>query len=104
MRDKVVSGELNASHMLYGQLYGLQMGLSGPQTAMASLMTLNQNGQGITLANQLHDAGVSDPGHSAKAHRCQPGGHVYLRPDLSDRYARHVAQLLAGERGHPSAE
>lgn len=74
VRDKLVSGELNASHILYGQLYGLQMGLSGPQTEMAALMTINQNGQGITLANQLHEAGVNDLATLQKHIAASPAG------------------------------
>lgn len=74
VRDKLVSGELNASHILYGQLYGLQMGLSGPQTEMAALMTINQNGQGITLANQLHEAGVNDLASLQKHIAASPAG------------------------------
>ncbi|SFT80278.1 nitrate/nitrite transport system substrate-binding protein [Kosakonia arachidis] len=74
VRDKLVSGELNASHILYGQLYGLQMGLSGPQTEMAALMTINQNGQGITLANQLHEAGVNDLATLQKYIAASPAG------------------------------
>ncbi len=74
VRDKLLSGELNASHILYGQLYGLQMGLSGPQTNMAALMTLNQNGQGITLANSLHEAGVTDLPGLAKHLAASPAG------------------------------
>lgn len=74
VRDKLLSGELNASHILYGQLYGLQMGLSGPQTNMAALMTLNQNGQGITLANALHEAGVTDLPALAKHLAASPAG------------------------------
>ena len=60
IRDKVVNGELHAAHVLYGLVYGVQLGIGGPQKDMAVLMTLNQNGQGITLANQLKDKGVKD--------------------------------------------
>lgn len=74
VRDKLLSGELDASHILYGQLYGLQMGLAGPQSNMACLMTLNQNGQAITLANALHDAGVSDLAGLQKKVAANPAG------------------------------
>ena len=60
VRDKLLSGELDAAHILYGELYGLHMGLAGPATPMANLLTINQNGQGITLANQLREAGITD--------------------------------------------
>ena len=60
VRDKLLSGELDAAHALYGMVYGLQLGAAGPQRDMAVLMTLNNNGQAITLANQLKQAGVRD--------------------------------------------
>jgi nitrate/nitrite transport system substrate-binding protein len=60
IRDKVVNGELHAAHVLYGLIYGVQMGIGGQQKDMSVLMTLNQNGQGITLSNQLKDKGVKD--------------------------------------------
>jgi nitrate/nitrite transport system substrate-binding protein len=60
IRDKTVNGELHASHVLYGLIYGVQMGIGGQQKDMSILMTLNHNGQGITLSNQLKDKGVKD--------------------------------------------
>ena len=60
IRDKTVNGELHAAHVLYGLVYGVQMGIGGQQKDMAVLMTLNNNGQGITLSNQLKDKGVKD--------------------------------------------
>ncbi len=60
VRDKVVNGELHAAHVLYGLIYGVQMGIGGKQKDMAVLMALNHNGQGITLSNQLKDKGVKD--------------------------------------------
>jgi len=59
VRDKVVNGELHAAHVLYGLVYGVQLGIGGQQKDMSVLMTLNNNGQGITLANQLKDKGVT---------------------------------------------
>lgn len=60
IRDKVVNGELHAAHVLYGLIYGVQMGIGGQQKDMSVLLTLNHNGQGITLSNQLKDKGVKD--------------------------------------------
>lgn len=60
VRDKVVNGELHAAHVLYGLVYGVQLGIGGQQKDMAVLMALNNNGQGITLSNQLKDKGVKD--------------------------------------------
>ncbi|MFZ3088221.1 MAG: CmpA/NrtA family ABC transporter substrate-binding protein, partial [Methylotenera sp.] len=65
IRDKTVNGELHAAHVLYGLVYGVQLGIGGQQKDMAVLMNLNHNGQAITLANQLKEKGVKD-GRSLK--------------------------------------
>ena len=53
VRDKLVNGELDASHVLYGLIYGVQMGIGGPKKDMAILMNLNHNGQAFTLSRKL---------------------------------------------------
>jgi nitrate/nitrite transport system substrate-binding protein len=58
VRDKLVNGELDAAHVLYGLVYGVHVGIGGPKKDMAVLMTLNNNGQAITLSNQLKDKGA----------------------------------------------
>src|SRR6186713_747007 len=60
VRDKLVNGELDMSHVLYGLVYGVHLGVSGPKKDMAVLMTLNNNGQAITLSKKLADAGAVD--------------------------------------------
>ncbi|MDD2832740.1 MAG: CmpA/NrtA family ABC transporter substrate-binding protein [Methylotenera sp.] len=65
VRDKVANGELHAAHILYGMVYGVQLGIGGLQKEMAVLMSLNNNGQGISLSNQLKEKGVVD-GRSLK--------------------------------------
>lgn len=60
VRDKLTAGELDAAHALYGMIYGLQLGIAGPQHNMANLMTLNNNGQAITLSSQLRAQNVTD--------------------------------------------
>ena len=59
VRDKLVNGEIDAAHVLYGLIYGVQMGIGGTKKDMSVLMTINNNGQGITLSNQLKDKGVT---------------------------------------------
>ena len=60
IRDKLVNGENDMSHILYGLVYGLQMGIGGQQKDMSVLMSLNNNGQAITLSKALYQKGVSD--------------------------------------------
>jgi nitrate/nitrite transport system substrate-binding protein len=59
VRDKVVNGELDAAHVLYGLVYGVHLGIGGVKHDMSVLMTLNNNGQGITLSNHLKHSGVT---------------------------------------------
>src|SRR2546426_5864094 len=66
VRDKLVNGELDAAHVLYGLIYGVQMGIGGPKKDMAILMNLNHNGQAVAPSNKLYEKGVKD-GTSLKA-------------------------------------
>jgi nitrate/nitrite transport system substrate-binding protein len=60
VRDKLVNGELDMSHVLYGLVYGVHLGTSGPKKDMAVLMNINNNGQAISLSKALADKGVVD--------------------------------------------
>ncbi|WP_205665202.1 CmpA/NrtA family ABC transporter substrate-binding protein [Caldimonas tepidiphila] len=66
VRDKLVNGELDMAHVLYGLIYGVHLGVSGPKKDMAALMTLNHNGQAITLSKKLADKGAVDGPSLAK--------------------------------------
>lgn len=62
LRDKLVSGELDAAHGLYGLIYAVHLGIGGTApTDMAVLMGLNQNGQSINLSHGLQQQGVVTP-------------------------------------------
>ncbi|RZU02205.1 nitrate/nitrite transport system substrate-binding protein [Rivibacter subsaxonicus] len=67
VRDKLVNGELDMAHVLWGLLYGVQMGVGGPKKDMAVLMNLNQNGQAITLSKKLAEEKAVDGASLAKA-------------------------------------
>ena len=79
VRDKLVNGELDFAHALYGLVYGVHMGESGPKKDMAVLMTLNNNGQAITLSKKLADKGAVDGPGLAKlmAAEKRPAGQDY---------------------------
>jgi nitrate/nitrite transport system substrate-binding protein len=66
VRDKLVNGELDMAHVLYGLVYGVHLGIGGPKKDMAVLMTLNNNGQAITLSKKLSDKGAVDGPSLAK--------------------------------------
>ncbi|MNO61062.1 Nitrate transport protein NrtA precursor [compost metagenome] len=60
LRDRLLSGELDAAQGLYGLIYGIQLGIGGaPATDMAVLMGLCQNGQAINLSAPLMRDGVT---------------------------------------------
>lgn len=62
LRDKLVSGELDAAHSLYGLIYAVHLGIGGVAPCpMAVLMGLNQNGQSINLSHGLQQQGVVTP-------------------------------------------
>jgi nitrate/nitrite transport system substrate-binding protein len=60
VRDKLVAGDLDAAHVLYGLVYGVQLGIGGTPRDMAVLMTLSANGQGISVSRRLAQQGVMD--------------------------------------------
>ncbi|AZC29895.1 CmpA/NrtA family ABC transporter substrate-binding protein [Pseudomonas chlororaphis] len=62
LRDKLVSGELDAAHSLYGLIYAVHLGIGGVNASdMAVLMGLNQNGQSINLSRELQALNVTSP-------------------------------------------
>ncbi|MCQ2029805.1 CmpA/NrtA family ABC transporter substrate-binding protein [Stutzerimonas zhaodongensis] len=62
IRDKLIEGELDAAHGLYGLIYAVHLGIGGSTPVdMAVLMGLAQNGQSISLSSSLKAAGVTDP-------------------------------------------
>ncbi len=102
VRDKLTSGELDAAHVLYGMLYGLQLGVAGPQHAMANLMTLNQNGQAITLSNQLKENKVTDAASLQRAIAAQaPGSYTFAHTFPTSTHAMWLYYWLAAAGIHP---
>ncbi|RVD75066.1 CmpA/NrtA family ABC transporter substrate-binding protein [Pseudomonas koreensis] len=62
LRDKLVSGELDVAHSLYGLIYAVHLGIGGVVPCdMAVLMGLNQNGQSLNLSRGLQQLGVTSP-------------------------------------------
>lgn len=56
IRDKLLTGELDAAHALAGLVHGVQSGIGGVQADLSILLTLNRNGQGIVLSHRLAQA------------------------------------------------
>ena len=47
VRDKLLGGALDAAQLLYGLVYGVELGIAGPRRDMAVLMTRLQPGLGL---------------------------------------------------------
>src|SRR5258708_29865440 len=77
VRDKLVNGEIDASHVLYGLIYGVQMGIGGPKKDMAVLMNLNHNGQAFTLSRKLYDKGVTHGASLNKLIKNEKGEYTF---------------------------
>ncbi|SMB39261.1 Nitrate-binding proteint [Serratia proteamaculans] len=102
VRDKLLSGELDAAHVLYGMVYGLQLGVAGPQQDMAVLMTLNNNGQAITLSNQLKQAGVTDEASLKKTvDASAKGTYTFAQTFPTGTHAMWLYYWLANAGIHP---
>ncbi|MBD5805204.1 Nitrate transport protein NrtA precursor [Azoarcus sp. Aa7] len=101
VRDKLVSGELDAAHVLYGLVYGVHLGIGGPKKDMAVLMTLNNNGQAITLANKLKDQGVTDGASLKKLITSKPGEYTFAQTFPTGTHAMWLYYWLAAHDINP---
>ncbi|MGH8778393.1 CmpA/NrtA family ABC transporter substrate-binding protein [Paraburkholderia sp.] len=100
VRDKLLAGDLDAAHALYGLVYGVEMGIGGPQTDMAVLMVLNRNGQAITLSNRLADA-LAEAGSLPQALDTLGRKAVFAQTFPTGTHAMWLYQWLATQRVHP---
>lgn len=95
VRDKLASGALDAAHVLYGLVYGVQLGIGGPARDMAVLMTINNNGQGISLSRRLADEGVRDGWGLAALMRRAPREYVFAQTFPTGTHAMWLNYWLA---------
>ncbi len=100
LRDKLLSGELDAAHSLYGLVYGVQLGIGGPQTDMAVLMVLNRNGQAISLSNRLADA-LAQHGTLPRALATLGRKPVFAQTFPTGTHAMWLYYWLAAQGVHP---
>ena len=103
IRDKLLSGELDAAQTLYGLVYGVQLGIGGPQSDMAILMTLSRNGQAITVSHQLADA--LSQNHTLKSALAMLGRKpVFAQTFPTGTHAMWLNYWLAQQGIHPLDE
>ena len=100
VRDKLVNGEIDASHVLYGLIYGVQLGIGGPKKDMAILMNLNHNGQAITLSNQLKAKGVTDGTALKKLINSEKQEYIFAQTFPTGTHAMWLNYWLAAHDIH----
>jgi nitrate/nitrite transport system substrate-binding protein len=104
VRDKLVNGELDAAHVLYGLIYGVHLGIGGPKKDMANLMTLNWNGQAITLSKKLADKGAVDGASLAKLMRTDKREYTYAQTFPTGTHAMWLYYWLAASGINPMTD
>ena len=104
VRDKLVNGELDAAHVLYGLVYGVHLGVSGPKKDMAVLMTLNNNGQAITLSKKLADKGAVDGAGLAKVMKAEPREYTFAQTFPTGTHAMWLYYWLASNGINPMSD
>ena len=101
VRDKLVNGELDAAHVLYGLIYGVQLGVGGPKKDMSVLMGLNHNGQAITLSNQLKEKGAIDGASLAKLVAKKEREYTFAQTFPTGTHAMWLYYWLAAQGINP---
>jgi nitrate/nitrite transport system substrate-binding protein len=95
VRDKLVNGELDMAHVLYGLVYGVHLGVAGPKKDMAVLMTLNRNGQAITLSRELAGKGAVDGASLAKVMAANKREYTFAQTFPTGTHAMWLYYWLA---------
>ena len=101
VRDKLVNGDLDFAHVLYGLVYGVHLGIAGPRKDMAVLMTLNNNGQAITLGKKLADKGAVDGPSLAKLMAAEKREYTFAQTFPTGTHAMWLNYWLAAHGVSP---
>ena len=101
VRDKLVNGELDAAHVLYGLIYGVQMGIGGPKKDMNILMSLNHNGQAFTLSRKLYEKGVKSADDLAAHMKKEKGEYTFAQTFPTGTHAMWIYYWLAAHGINP---
>src|SRR5258705_12628822 len=104
VRDKLVNGELDFAHVLYGLVYGVHVGIGGPKKDMAVLMTLNNNGQAITLSKKLADKGAVDGASLARVLASDKREYTFAQTFPTGTHAMWLYYWLAAHGINPMTE
>ncbi len=95
VRDKLISGELDMAHVLYGLVYGTHLGIGSTKKDMAVLMTLNNNGQAISLSKKLAEKGAVDGATLAKVMKNEKRDYTFAQTFPTGTHAMWLNYWLA---------
>jgi len=101
IRDKTINGELDFSHLLYGLVYGVHLGVGGPKKEMAVLATLNRNGQAITLSKKLAEKGAVDGASLAKLMQTDKREYTFAQTFPTGTHAMWLYYWMAAHGINP---
>ncbi|WP_256077980.1 CmpA/NrtA family ABC transporter substrate-binding protein [Massilia sp. YIM B04103] len=104
VRDKLLGGELDAAHALYGMVYGTQLGIGSPRKDMAVLMNLNRNGQAITLSSALARQGAVDGATLAQLMRSSTRRFSFAQTFPTGTHAMWLYYWLAAHGIYPQRD
>jgi nitrate/nitrite transport system substrate-binding protein len=101
IRDKLINGELDMAHTLYGLVYGVHMGIGGTQKNMAILMNINHNGQAITLSKKLADSGAVDGASLSKLMKTEKRDYTFAHTFPTGTHAMWLYYWMAAHEINP---
>ena len=104
VRDKLTTGELDFAHVLYGLIYGVHLGIGGAKKDMAVLMTLNNNGQAITLSKKLADKGAVDGPSLAKLMAAEKREYTFAQTFPTGTHAMWLYYWMAANGINPMTD
>ena len=101
VRDKLVNGELDMAHMLYGLVYAVHLGTAGPKKDMAVLMTINNNGQGLSLSKKIADKGAVNLDGLVRLMKKEPREYIVAQTFPTGTHAMWLNYWLASAGVNP---
>lgn len=101
VRDKLVNGDLDMAHVLYGLIYGVHLGVAGPKKDMAVLMTINNNGQAISMSKKLAEKGAVDAPSLAKLMATEKREYTFAQTFPTGTHAMWLYYWMASAGIHP---
>ena len=100
LRDRLLTGALDAAQAMSAMVLGVQAGIGGPQADLAILLGLNRNGQAIVLSPALA-AGLAEGGPLPELLRALPRRPVFAQTFPTGTHALWLYYWLAAQDVDP---